>query len=340
MEPHFEEEKESCGHEGSRLFKGLPAIHNAIARFADASGFAVNRQQWSSISSNRSRFGLIFMTSEPSANPDTILRRHPVLAYFALTFVLSWMGALAVAASHLVRQQPLPKISGILMFPVMLLGPSCAGVLLRRIVDGKSGLQALLSEIFRVSVAPRWYAALLLPPISVLVVLLFLKTVVSTVYAPNHFLPGVFFSIPAGFLEEIGWMGYAFPKMSSQNNALAPSVLLGLIWGVWHLPVIDFLGSATPHGVYMFPFFISFTFAMTAMRVLIVWIYTNTKSIFLAQLMHISSTSSLVLFGPPGVTARQEVSWYVLYGSVLWLAVAIIIRVFGKRLTRQVNGPQ
>jgi membrane protease YdiL (CAAX protease family) len=244
------------------------------------------------------------------------------------------MGAFAVAAPHLVRHQALPKVSGILMFPVMLLGPSCAGVLLRSIVDGKSGLRALLSEVVRVSVAPRWYAALLLPLILVPSVLLFLKNFVSPVYAPNRFLPGILFGIPAGFLEEIGWMGYAFPKMSTQNNALAPSVLLGLLWGAWHLPVIDFLGSATPHGVYLLPFFFAFTFAMTAMRVLIAWIYTNTKSIFLAQLMHVSSTGSLVLFSPPGVTARQEASWYVLYGSVLWIAVAIIAKVFGKRLTR------
>lgn len=278
------------------------------------------------------------MPSAPPANPDNILRRHPVLAYFALTFVFSWMGALAVAAPHLVRQQPLPKIGGILMFPVMLLGPSCTGVLLIRIVDGKSGLRALFSELFRVSVVPGWYATLLLPLTLVPAVLLFLEKFVSSVYAPNHFLPGILFSIPAGFLEEIGWMGYAFPKMSSQNNALTAGVLLGLLWGVWHLPVIDFLGSASPHGVYVLPFFFAFTFAMTAMRVLIAWIYTNTKSIFLAQLMHVSSTSSLVIFGPPGVTARQEVSWYVLYGSVLWIAVAIVIKLFGKRLTRE-SGP-
>jgi len=265
---------------------------------------------------------------------DTILRRHPLLAYFALTFALSWTGALAVAAPHLIRQQPLPKITGVLMFPAMLLGPSCAGVLMTRIVDGKSGLSALFSQMFHASVSVRWYAALLVPPTLVLAVLLFLERLVSSVYAPNRFLPGILFGIPAGFFEEIGWTGYAFPKMRSQNDAVAPSIFLGLLWGLWHLPVIDFLGTAGPHGVYQLPFFFVFTVAMNAMRVLISWIYTNTRSVLLAQLMHVSSTGSLVLFSPPGVTAAQEVMWYALYGTVLWVAVAIVIKMFGRRLTR------
>ena len=83
------------------------------------------------------------------SNQEAIIRRYPVVTYFALTFLISWTGALAVAAPHLIRDEPLPKMTGILMFPVMLLGPSFAGVVLTRIVDGKSGLRVLFSQIFR-----------------------------------------------------------------------------------------------------------------------------------------------------------------------------------------------
>jgi uncharacterized protein len=267
-------------------------------------------------------------------NQEAIIRRYPVVAYFALTFLISWTGALAVTAPHLIRHQPLPKMTGILMFPAMLLGPSLAGIILTRIVDGKSGLRVLFSQMFRAWVPPGWYTALLIPPVLVLTVLLFLQTFVSPVYAPNRFFMGILFGIPAGFLEEIGWMGFAFPKMRSQSNGLTPSILLGLFWALWHLPVINYLGTATPHGVYWLPFFLAFSLAMTAMRVLIAWIYTNTKSVLLAQLMHVSSTGSLVLFSATRVTAVQEALWYALYGTVLWVAVGIVVKAFGKQLER------
>jgi membrane protease YdiL (CAAX protease family) len=269
-----------------------------------------------------------------TSNQETIIRRYPVVTYFALTFLISWTGALAVAAPHLIRHEPLPQMTGILMFPVMLLGPSLAGIVLTRIVDGKSGLRVLFSQMFRAWVPPRWYMALLLPPALVLTVLLFLERFVSPVYAPNHFLIGILFGIPAGFLEEIGWMGYAFPKMRSESNGLAPSILLGLLWALWHLPVVNYLGTATPHGAYWLPFFLAFSFAMSAMRVLIAWIYTNTKSVLLAQLMHVSSTGSLVLFSAARVTAAQEAMWYALYGTALWIAVGIVVNTFGRRLGR------
>lgn len=267
-------------------------------------------------------------------NQETIIRRHSVVAYFALTFLISWTGALIVAAPHLVRHQPLPKMTGILMFPVMLLGPSLAGIVLTRIVDGKSGLRVLFSQMSQAWVPLGWYTALLIPPVLVLTVLLFLQSFVSSVYAPNHFFMGILFGIPAGFLEEIGWMGYAFPKMRSESNGLVPSILLGLLWALWHLPVINYLGTATPHRAYWFPFFLAFSFDMTAMRVLIGWIYTNTESVLLAQIMHVSSTGSLVLFSAARVTAMQEVMWYALYGIVLWAAVGIVVKTFGRRLGR------
>jgi membrane protease YdiL (CAAX protease family) len=238
-----------------------------------------------------------------------VIRRYPVVTYFALTFTISWAGALAVAAPHLVHHQPLPEMTGILMFPVMLLGPSLAGIVLTRIVDGREGLRDLFCRMFLARVPAVWYTSLLIPPVPVLTILLFLQRFVSPVYAPNRFFIGILFGIPAGLLEEIGWMGFAFPKMRSPSNGLAPGIVLGLLWSLWHMPVIDCVGTATPHGADWLPFFLAFTLAMTAMRVLIAWIYTNTKSVLLAQLIHVCSTGSLVIFSAPGgnSSARSDV---------------------------------
>ncbi len=56
---------------------------------------------------------------------------------------------------------------------------------------------------------------------------------------------------------------------------------------------------------------------MTAIRVLIAWVYSNTKSVLLAQLFHAFSTGSLVVFSPPRVTAAQESLWYAVYAAAL-----------------------
>ena len=276
-------------------------------------------------------------TQVPAARKVSgIAARHPVASYFVLAYAISWTGAFAVAAPKLLRHQTLPKMTGLLMFPVMLLGPSVAGILLTRLADGTSGLRDLKSRVLRFGVPPQWYAALLIPPVVISVVLFVLKTLVSPVFAPNRFFLGISFGVAAGFLEEIGCMGYAFPKLHATRNAFQSSVILGLLWGVWHMPVIDFLGTATPHAAFWLHYFLAFTFTMTAMRVLIAWIYTNTESVWLAQLMHISSTGSLVAFSPPRVNAGQEALWYAVYGLALWVIVMVVVKTYGARLTRRI----
>jgi len=82
--------------------------------------------------------------------------------------------------------------------------------------------------------------------------------------------------------------------------------------------------------------FLAFAVAMTAMRVLICWIYNSTGSVLMAQFMHTSSTGSLVVFSASRVSAAQEVMWYSTYGASLWIVVAVVTKVCGKHLTQQI----
>jgi membrane protease YdiL (CAAX protease family) len=253
------------------------------------------------------------------------LARHAVVAYFALTFAISWTAAALVALPSFLRHEPFSPITGIRMFPAMLLGPILASIVLTWQLEGGAALRALFGRMRRWRVG-KWAFALLLPPVLVLGVLTALMHIVSPNFAPNRFWLGIAFGLPAGILEELGWSGFAFPHMRERMNALRASILLGLFWSLWHMPVINYLGTVTPHGRHWLLFFLAFGFAMTAMRVLISWLYTNTGSLLLAQAMHVSSTGALVVFSPPDVSAMEEIAWYGAYGLALWCVVAMIAK--------------
>src|SRR5262249_17983924 len=93
--------------------------------------------------------------------------------------------------------------------------------------------------------------------------------------------------------------------------------------------------AAAPHGAYWLPFFLAFVALVTAMRILIAWVYANTASVLLAQLMHASSTGSLVVLGSAHTSPAQEALWYAVYAAVLWVVVVLVTASYGTRLIRQ-----
>jgi membrane protease YdiL (CAAX protease family) len=256
------------------------------------------------------------------------MQTRPLTFYFILTFLISWGGAGLYVAPHLLQGRALGKMDGILMFPIMILGPAIAGICMTAVTGGKTGVRALFAKMGRARVGIRWYLlALLIPCVLILLSLILLKSWVSPVYTPNFFPIGLLFGIPAGLFEEIGWTGFAFPELRKKYSFIKSGLILGGFWVLWHLPVIDFLGAASPHGKYIWLFFLAFALAMSAMRMIISWIYIRTGSVLLAQFQHAMSTGCLVLLGPNGVTAGQEVVWYALFGVLLWGLVGIGVKL-------------
>jgi membrane protease YdiL (CAAX protease family) len=145
-------------------------------------------------------------------------------------------------------------------------------------------------------------------------------------YAPNLFPLGLLFGLVAGLFEEPGWSGFADPRMRARLGPVAGAVVLGLLWGLWHLPVVDSLGAASPHGHGWPAFFVAFVLVLTSLRVLISWVYNRSGSLLLAQLLHASSTGFLVVLGPAHVTPAQEAGRYGCYGLLLGLAALVAVR--------------
>lgn len=268
-------------------------------------------------------------------NIKAFIQRHPVASYFGLAYMISWVGILVGVGPKFIRSEAIGLTEGMLILLFMLAGPSLAGIMMTLIVDGRSGLRDLLSRMSLWRVGARWYAALLIFPVLILAVLLTLSTLVSPVFAPNFTAVGIVFGLLAGFFEEIGWMGYAFPKMQLKNSALAAGILLGLLWGAWHFAA-HYLGASGELGVYWWPNFLAmWIVGMTATRVLIVWVYCNTGSVLLTQLMHASSTGFLYILSPSPISPANTNLWYAVYAAVLCVAAAIVAARYGKRLVRK-----
>jgi hypothetical protein len=111
-----------------------------------------------------------------------------------------------------------------------------------------------------------------------------------------------------------------------------------VLWGLWHTPIVDDLGTAGPHGAAWLPFFLAFVALVTAFRVLLAWVYCNTDSLPLVQLMHASFTGGLAVLSPATVSPRQEAFWYAVYAGVIAVAAALVVARFGPSLVGQ-SGP-
>ena len=266
-----------------------------------------------------------------------MVRGHPVLAYFGLAFTISWIGCVLAAGHKFVRGETLQAADGLLVFLAMLLGPSLAGVVMTVFLDGRDGLRELRSRALKGQVGAVWYATLLVFPLLIVVVVVALQAFVSNEFALTFALLGIPIGLMAGFFEEIGWTGFALPRMLGTRGALVVAVVLGLAHTIWHLAA-DFLTASESRGVYWLPHFTMFILSMTAMRVFVVWAYANTRSVLLAQLMHASSTGSLAVLVPLSLSPAQDTLFYAVYSVVLWGAVAVIVALFGRDLVRQHAG--
>jgi membrane protease YdiL (CAAX protease family) len=265
-------------------------------------------------------------------NIRSVIQRVPIASYFVLTYLISWGGSLIIGGPKFLRGEILGLEDAIIMAPIVIGGPLIAGITMTFLVDGRVGLRDLFSRMFKWRVGLRWYSAALLTfPILIFVVLRGLSILVSPDFAPGFIGFGIMAGIFAGFLEEVGWMGFAFPRMQKKYGTWRATIYLALLHGLWHA-MAGYLGDSALFGEYWLPRFVAvWIVAMTAMRILLVWIYSNTGSLLLAQLTHASSTGFLVIFGPFGSPA-QETLWSTVYAIVLWIPAVIVIARYGKSL--------
>lgn len=237
------------------------------------------------------------------------VRGHPVVAFVAVTYLLSW--SLWLISFLLGGDE---SIIGSIVFVAGGLGPAAAAAIVLTLTG--DSLRAWGRAIVKWRVPVRfWFYALGLPALLLAAANLMLVAVGEPVdwsllgsrAGPylGTFVVTLFF---LGALEEPGWRGFALPRLQQRYTPMKATLVLGVVWGLWHLP----LGVANT----IVPFFLAFFYT---------WLYNRTGSVLLAILLHASFTPAQdhLLLQPEGVHGAGDIAMAVAYlvGVVLVIAL-------------------
>jgi membrane protease YdiL (CAAX protease family) len=245
----------------------------------------------------------------------SVIKRYPLASYFVLAYVFAWSLALLTNVSMLF---------GLLA----LFGPAAAAIVVTASAEGRAGVRALFSRLAIWRVELRWYlVALGLPVVLSLGVVglsLALGAPASVQFSELSPLTVTLFILVIG--EELGWRGYALPRLQTRYGGLGASLILGSLWAAWHLsnqfiPGLEFYG-------YGFPAFALYVVPMT---VLFTWLANQTRgSVLLAWLFH--GAINILIFVNTAVDIVQR--WW-LSAAVYGVAAVIVVLVAGPQLTRR-----
>lgn len=252
-----------------------------------------------------------------------------LVGFFLLTFALTWGAWLAVALA------PPASIVFAIGGPVFLLGvfaPGLVAIALTAVAEGRAGVVGLLARIGRGQVSWRLYAmAIGYMAASKLLAASIHRIVVGEWPAfgdtPVALMAGAIFVstwVQAG--EEVGWRGYALPRLATHLGLAGASVLLGVIWALWHLPL--FMMQATDSTGQSFPIYL---LHVTALSVAMSWLYWKTQgSLLLVMLMHaaVNNTSGIVPAALPHATDPMSfqgslVAWATV--GLAWVVAAVLL---------------
>ena len=254
---------------------------------------------------------------------------HPVAAFFVLAYAISWVAWLAPVLGLAEPFRTLGFIFG-------GYGPALAALVV--VWAGSDSVRAWARQIVDWRVAPRWYAAALIVPLLVILLTSVGLELVGTSVDPG-LLPGrvslvlgsfVAIALVGGGNEEPGWRGLALPKLQEQYAPVPATLILGVVWALWHLPLLA-TGPTTFHGLAAFvdiaPSVGVRLLNIVGVAFILTWIYNETGSVLLAILAHAgfnSANSTLVPLPLDVISAGDSTTILVVTTVAIWVIVAAL----------------
>ena len=281
--------------------------------------------------------------SPTSRSREAQARRHglrygtagSLVAYFLFTFAVtwtSWFAAAALGGGTLAALSPRPGVRILVYLGVF--APALVAVSFTALRDGRAGVRALLGRLLLWRVGLRWYLFALLYMAGIKLTVALLYRVATGAWPHFGQVPwylllaaAVISTVVGGQAgEEVGWRGYALPRLAERMGYARASILLGVIWAVWHLPL--FLIGGTDTTGQSFPLYV---LQLTALSVVFAWVYVRTNgSLLLTMLLHaaINNTKDIVSSIVPGATdpfalSTSLVGWLTV--GLLWISAAYLL---------------
>jgi uncharacterized protein len=232
--------------------------------------------------------------AEVRSRLPSLIQQHPLASFFVLAYAISWLLWLPLVVSG----DDSPTGLGLVLLALGSLVPSSVAIVLVAVLHGKAGVRKLGRRLLIWRVGVGWWLAVALlstlPLVAVgLSVLFGGDTPDVGVTVPGAVILFVLFIFPgsAGG-EELGWRGFALPHLQAARSALGASVVLGVTWGVWHLPL--YLTGADIRPLSLFAPWVVLTVAAS---VIYTWIYNGTGgSLLIVILFHAASNVFLAVF--------------------------------------------
>jgi membrane protease YdiL (CAAX protease family) len=251
--------------------------------------------------------------------------KRPLVWFFSVTFAVTW--AFWTTAGRLAAGDPAGPAVQAAAAVFLLAGtfaPALVALALTEREGGRAATATLLWGIAKWRVGVRWFvfAVAFMPAIKLAVAVAYrLANGVWPRFGPEAWYVmaaaiAISTWVQAG--EEIGWRGYALPRLSARFGLARASVILGVLWASWHLPL--FLAPATNTSGQSFPVYVM---QVTALSVAAAWLYWRTQgSLLLVMLLHasINNTKDIVPSAVPGATDP----WALSASPVAWLTVGFL----------------
>lgn len=245
------------------------------------------------------------------------IKTWPVTAYFTITYAFSWS---IWWLSGLLLSPSAPWGIRITIHSIALFGPTVSAVVVSGVLNGKKGIVELLKRITIWRVGLPWYAFALGSTLVIALSAVAAHSLISGASPRFTFAFVLIRVITSGLPEEYGWRGFALPHMLKKYNAVSASLIIGVMWALWHIPVAPGLLD-----IRIFPYFM---LDVLAISILFSWLYINTRgSILMAILYHLAINVVAFMTDVPGTFTLWPI-----YIGLNWLIVLIIILRCGSGL--------